>query len=107
MKLITAIVSKDDATAVQTGLTGNGFSVTRLATTGGFLQTGNVTFMIAVDDESVDEAIGVISEQSCERKQFVPATATYGMGIANSYPLELTVGGAIVFVQNIERFEKL
>ena len=55
MKLITAIVNKDDSVAVQTGLTSNGFQVTRLATTGGFLQAGNVTFMIAVDDAKVDE----------------------------------------------------
>ncbi len=107
MKLITAIVNKDDSVAVQTGLTSNGFQVTRLATTGGFLQAGNVTFMIAVDDAKVDEAISIIAEQSKQRKQLVPATTTYGMGVSNAYPLEVTVGGATVFVQNIERFEKL
>ena len=105
MKLITAIVNKDDSVAVQTGLTSNGFQVTRLATTGGFLQAGNVTFMIAVDDAKVDEAISIIAEQS--KQQLVPATTTYGMGVSNAYPLEVTVGGATVFVQNIERFEKL
>ncbi len=93
MKLITAIVNKDDSIAVQTGLTTQGFQVTRLATTGGFLQG--------------DEAIGIISEQSKQRKQLVPATTTYGMGVSNAYPLEVTVGGATIFVQNIERFEKL
>ncbi len=107
MKLITAIVNKDDSVAVQTGLTSQGFQVTRLATTGGFLQAGNVTFMIAVADEKVDEAIGIISEQSKQRKQLIPATATYGTGVSNAYPLEVMVGGATVIVQNIEKFEKL
>ena len=37
MKLITAIVNKEDSNAVCKALTGGGFSVTRLATTGGFL----------------------------------------------------------------------
>lgn len=107
MKLITAIVNKDDSVAVQSGLTGHGFQVTRLATTGGFLQAGNVTFMIAVEDEKVDTAIEIIAEQSKQRKQLVPATTTYGMGVSNNYPLEVMVGGATVFVQNIEKFEKL
>ncbi len=107
MKLITAIVNKDDSTAVQTGLTSQGFHVTRLATTGCFLQAGNVTFMIAVEDGKVDDAIDVIREQSKKRRQMVPATTTYGMGVSNAYPLEVTVGGAVVFVQPIERFERL
>ncbi len=106
MKLITAIVNKDDGMAVQTGLTSQGFQVTRLATTGGFLQAGNVTFMIAVEDSKVDEAIGIIADQSKQRKLMVPATTTYGMGVSNA-ALEVIVGGAVLFVQNIERFEKL
>ncbi|MEG0832670.1 MAG: cyclic-di-AMP receptor [Oscillospiraceae bacterium] len=106
MKLITAIVNKDDSTAVQAGLTSGGFSVTRLATTGGFLMAGNVTFITAVDDDKVDAAIDIISAQSKQRKQLVPATSSYGLGISSSYPLEVTVGGATIFVQAIERFEK-
>ncbi len=107
MKLITAIVNKDDSTAVQSSLTSAGFSVTRLATTGGFLLSGNVTFMIATDDDKVDEAIGLISEQSRQRKQLVPSTTSYGMGVTNAYPLEVTVGGATIIVQDIIRFEKV
>ena len=37
MKLILAIVSNDDSGAVSSALTRGGFSVTKLATTGGFL----------------------------------------------------------------------
>lgn len=107
MKLVTAIVNKDDSNNVQSGLTSKGFSVTRIATTGGFLMAGNVTFILAVEDNKVDEAIGIISEQSSQRKQIVPPTASYGMAITSAYPLEVVMGGATVFVQNIERFEKM
>lgn len=107
MKLITAIVNKDDSSAVQSGLTSKGYTVTRLATTGGFLLSGNVTFIIAVDNDEVDPVIAIISEQSKKRKQLVPATASYGMGLTSSYPVEVVVGGATVIVQDIERFEKL
>lgn len=107
MKLITAIVNKDDSTAVQSGLTSEGFSVTRTATTGGFLLAGNVTFITAVDDDKVDRVIEIITEQSKQRKKLVPSTASYGMGLPSAYPVEVTVGGATLFVQNIERFEKI
>ncbi len=106
MKLITAIVNKDDAYSVQTNLTGSGFQVTRLATTGGFLQAGNVTFIAAVDDAKVDEALKIIQDHSRQRKQLIPSTTTYASGITNSYPVEVTVGGATVIVQPIEKFVK-
>jgi Uncharacterized protein conserved in bacteria len=107
MKLITAIVNKDDGSAVQSGLTSKGFAVTRIATTGGFLMSGNVTFIIGVEDDKVDEAIGIISELAKKRKQLVPPTASYGMGVTSAYPIELMMGGATVFVQDVERFEKM
>ena len=107
MKLITAIVNKDDSYLVQTGLVGAGFQVTRLATTGGFLQAGNVTFLTACDDDKVDDAIEIIRTQSSKRQQIVPSSATYGNGLTSSYPVEVTVGGATVIVQPIERFLKL
>ena len=108
MKLITAIVNKDDSAAVQTSLTKNGNSVTRTASTGGFLKTGNVTFLLAVEDEKVDPVIAIIAKQSKQRKQLVPNTSAFGAsGIEHAYPVEVIVGGATVIVQDILRFEKL
>ena len=46
MKMITAIVNKEDANAVCNALTKGGFSVTKLSTTGGFLMAGNMTLLI-------------------------------------------------------------
>ena len=57
MKLIIAIVSNDDANKVQSELTKNGFSITKLATTGGFLMSGNTTLICGTQDEKVDKAI--------------------------------------------------
>jgi len=107
MKLITAIVNKDDSSAVQRALTSQSFQLTRTASTGGFLQAGNVTFMMAVEDDKVDEAIEIIRTNSCKRKSLVPTSAVYGMMVDISTPIEVTVGGATVIVQDIVRFEKL
>ena len=107
MKLIFAIVSNDDSSRVSKELTKNMFSVTRLATTGGFLMAGNTTFLIGTDDDKVDEVISIIGKHSKKRTQMVPSSASYGVGMYTSFPVEVQVGGATIFVTNIERFEKL
>lgn len=106
MKMIFAIVNKDDSSAVSSALTRAGFSVTKLATTGGFLMAGNTTFLVGTDDGRVDEVISIIEKQSKKRTQMVPST-TYGTSAYASFPVEVTVGGATVFVMDIERYEKL
>lgn len=107
MKLITAIVNKEDSTEVQHELTAKGYLVTRISTTGGFLLAGNSTFILAVEDDKVDDVIEVISENSKTRKQLVPSATSFGSGFVTELPVEVTVGGAVVIVQSIERFERL
>ena len=67
MKLITAIVNKEDSKNVCNQLLKNKFYVTRLATTGGFLMAGNMTLLICTEDEKVDDCIGIIS-QCCKQR---------------------------------------
>ncbi|HOV41006.1 MAG: cyclic-di-AMP receptor [Oscillospiraceae bacterium] len=107
MKLIYAIVNNDDSHSVSSALTKAGFSATKLASTGGFLMAGNTTFLICAEDEKVDEIIDVIAKKSHKRKQFVPSATSYGVGTYTSIPVEVSIGGATIFVTNIERFEKV
>ena len=107
MKLILAIINKEDATEVSRHLIKSRFSVTKLATTGGFLMSGNITLIIGVDDEKVDEVIKIIEAHSQKRTEIVPSTATYGIGVTTAFPLEVTVGGATIFVLNVEDFIKV
>ena len=107
MKMIMAVVSGDDSNAVSAALTKARFSVTKLATTGGFLVSGNTTFLIGVDDDKVSEVIDIIAKHSKKRKQMVPSAGMVDVGMYSAFPVEVTVGGAIVFVMNVERFEKV
>ena len=106
MKLITAIVNKEDSKAVCSELVRNKFYVTRLATTGGFLMAGNVTILVGVDEEKVQAVIDIIKEHSHSRKQMIPTTTEMSYGYYPSMPVEVTVGGATIFVVDIERFER-
>jgi Uncharacterized protein conserved in bacteria len=106
MKLVLAIVSNDDSAVVSAALTREGFSVTKLATTGGFLMAGNTTFLVGVEDEKVDTVIDLIKKQSKRRTQMVPTTSSFDVGMYSTFPVEVTVGGATIFVMNVDRFEK-
>ena len=105
MKLIFAIINNDDSHEVSTALTKSGFSATKLASTGGFLMAGNTTFLICTEDKCVDEAINIIRSRSRRRTLSVPAGQ--GRTDPSAFPSEIAVGGATVFVTDVERFEKL
>lgn len=108
MKLIYAVINNDDSHDVSSALTKSGFFATKLASTGGFLMAGNTTFMICADNDKVDEIIGIIKEKSRRRKQYVPAAIFAGAEMQGvSYPVEVSVGGATIFVTDVERFEKI
>ncbi|MBE7038131.1 MAG: hypothetical protein E7404_04425 [Ruminococcaceae bacterium] len=108
MKLITAIVNDQDGLKVLDALNKEGFSVTKLATTGSFLKVGNMTLIIGTEDELVQKAIDIIKEKCHRRKQVVitPAILETAGGFMTK-PTEVDVGGATIFVQDIERFEKI
>ena len=107
MKLIMAIVSRDDSSVVSSALNKNGYHVTKLSSTGGFLRAGNVTLMIGCENEKVEQAIDIIKEYSQERTEMVPANIGYDMGSYMSFPVEVKVGGATIFVLDVEQFKKV
>ena len=98
MKLILAIVNNEDAPRVQDALTRAGFFITRLSTTGGFLMMGNTTFLIGTDEVRVPMAMGLLRQHCTSRvKEDVGP-------LQNSKPV--TVGGATVFVLDVDHMEK-
>ena len=108
MKLILAIVQNDDNVLISSSLTKAGFYVTKIASTGGFLMSGYTTFILGVEDDKVDEAIGIISKYGKKRTQAVSNDIAVTMGSMNpSIPIEVQIGGGTVFVLNIERFERV
>ncbi|MFI3205786.1 MAG: cyclic-di-AMP receptor [Clostridia bacterium] len=107
MKLVLAIVSNDDSSEVSSSLTKGGYQVTKLATTGGFLMSGNTTFISGVSDDKVDDVISIISKHSSRRTQIMPSTSSMDIGMYSSFPVEVTVGGSTIFILNVDRFEKV
>lgn len=97
MKLIQAIVHNDDADAVINALLAQGFRATRMASTGGFLRAGNTTIVSGLEEDQVDEALNII-KQHVKSRLYTPASPQ---------AKEVEVSGAIVFVIDVERLERL
>lgn len=109
MKLIIAIVQDEDAARLVSNLMNEGYSVTKLATTGGFLRAGNTTLLLGVDEEKFQGAMDVIEKVCKSRKQIAtsPSPVAGTTSVYVPYPIEVMVGGATVFVLNVEQFIKL
>ena len=107
MKMITAIVNKKDAGEVCDALAEEKFAFTKMASTGGFLKSGNVTLLIGTDDEKVDRALEIIKKHCAQRMEPMPSMGSAGVPAFGYYKTEVLVGGATVFVSSVERFEKM
>jgi uncharacterized protein YaaQ len=109
VKLVIAVVQAEDAPRTVSALTDKGISSTRISSSGGFLQQGNATLLMGVDQAQVETALEVIRENCKERSRYltpVPPLAEPGeMFLA--YPVEVQVGGATVWVVPVESFEKI
>ena len=108
MKLIIAIVNKEDSSKLIGNLNNAGFMSTKLSTTGGFLSAGNVTLIIGTEEERVDECIKIMEECCSKRTQMISTgTGNHMDQFFTSLPVEITVGGATVFVVDVDRFVKM
>lgn len=109
MKLVVAIVHDEDAHELVRSLTEGGYGVTKLATTGGFLRSGNTTLLIGVEKEKLESVMETISDICKTRKGVIspPSPVLGSTGIYVPTPMEVTIGGATVFVLDVDSFIKL
>ncbi len=108
MKSIVAIVQSDDAGTLSDALREKDFQSTLISSTGGFLREGNATILVGVQDGQVDAVLRIIKENCNTRTQFVnPMPPVMEPGeLYMPQPVEVQVGGAVVFVLPVERFER-
>lgn len=109
MKLIFAVVQGKDAEDLTTALRASGYRFTQVNSAGGFLRENNVTFMVGVDDAHVPDVMRVVKQNCYSRTQYVnpllPVIEPGEFYVPN--PVEVQVGGATVFVLNVEYFERM
>jgi uncharacterized protein YaaQ len=109
MKLVITMVQDQDVNKLLGVLTDHGYSATKLASTGGFLRQGNTTLLIGVEEEQVAEISGLIKDTCHSRKQLLTPLASVGRTMNNYIPnpVEVQVGGATIFVVDVQEFIKV
>jgi uncharacterized protein YaaQ len=108
MKLVISVVHADDAGALTKALSQAGYGVTQFKSAGGFLRKQNATVMVGVQEHNVERVIDIIREHCHARTEHVsPLPPVVEPGeVYMPYPVEVEVGGATIFVVDVERFEK-
>jgi len=94
LKLIIAIIQDEYITKVIRTLMENKIRTTKLSSTGGFLKSGNTTLFIGVEDNKVDEVVELIKKECSSKK-------------VKSGNDEITVGGANLFIMDIDNYIKI
>ncbi|MBN2285505.1 MAG: cyclic-di-AMP receptor [Tissierellales bacterium] len=110
MKLVIAVIQDEDAGKVSNRLRDEDFGLTKLASTGGFLSAGNTTLLIGVEENQVDQVLEIVKENCKTRKRMTTASMPSAYTAASGYiprTIEVLVGGATVFVVDVDRFEKM
>ncbi len=108
MKMVIAIVQDYDADRMLNAVCGAGFYATRLSSTGGFLRSGNKTVLLGVEDQRVPACLRLI-EQACKPRvagDINPSAPEFAEWFSVGVH-DVTVGGAIVFIVAVDRYEKV
>lgn len=106
MKLAVCIVHSRDKGRLTDELLRAGFKFTVIGSTGGFLREGNTTILIGVDEPELAALQNVFRENCQSRDQLVNVmpyeAATPGAFVPS--PVKVPVGGAVMFVLNVDEF---
>lgn len=108
MKMVIAIVQDKDSNILSNAFIESNIRATKLSSTGGFLRSGNTTFLVGIEDERVEDVLSIIKKTSHSRGQFMTPQVSMdvSMDASASYPVEVQVGGATVFVLPVEQFHQ-
>lgn len=107
MKLIVAILQSRDFANLRNELMEKKYPVTLLSSSGGFLKGGNSTVLIGVEEKEVPSVLEII-ESNCQRRAKVTTPPTMGNKMpVSGIPVEVAVGGATVFVLDVDQFLKM
>lgn len=109
MKLAVIIVADTDADGLIRAMVERGHPATKIGSTGGFLRRGNTTLLSGVEADRVDDVIALVRRLCPARSELVALSALPLAGEIPfvSEPVEVRTGGAIIFVLDVERFERV
>jgi len=103
--LMAAVIQDADLENALGALNKLGFSVARLSSTGGFLSRRNVTLLIGVQEGREEAAVKALQNSSQQRVEFV-SSPLRSSAFPMPTPTQVTVGGATVFMFEVESYDE-
>jgi uncharacterized protein YaaQ len=105
-RLMTAVVQEQDADAAIQALKKKGIKATQLSSMGGFLGHRSATLLIGLV-AGQEELVIYILRQNCRTRVEYVSIPLEGSPIPLPAPTPITVGGATIFVFNLDRYEEI
>jgi len=100
-RLMTAMIQQQDFENASSALTKLGFTVAHLPSSGGFLSSNNVTLLIGLPKGREEAAVRAL-RSSCKKRVEYLASPLPDAANLMSTPTPITVGGATIFVFEVE-----
>lgn len=109
IKLLVVIVADTDAEGLIAAMIERGFPATKIGSTGGFLRRGNTTLLSGVEAEAVDDVLALVRRLCPARTELLTVNALPVAGEVPflTEPIEVRAGGAVIFVLDVQRFERI
>ncbi len=106
-RLIMAVIQEQDRENALSVLSKQGFAVTHLSSTGVFLGRRNLTLLIGLTAGQEEAAVGALSKSCKQRVEYVSTPLEATAPLPMSMPMQVNVGGATIFVFEVERYEEV
>lgn len=105
-KLMAAVIQIQDLNNVTRALGKAGLTVTQLSSTGAFLERRNTTLLIGMAEGQEELALEAIKKTCRRRVQYI-STPLEGAPLPIPLATPITVGGAIVFTFDVEKYVEI
>ena len=105
MKMVMAIVPRDEVERVLGALVSAGFAATFTDSRGGMLRQAQKMLFIAVEDQDLERVLTIIRESCHSHVRVEPSEAEDQALSPQTAPATAELGGAAVFVWGLDRFE--
>jgi uncharacterized protein YaaQ len=105
-RLMTVVVQEQDVDAAMRSLKKSGIYTTRLSSTGGFLGRRSSTLLIGLVSGQEEEILNILRQNCRTRVEYVTIPLE-GSPLPLPAPTPITVGGATIFLMDVDRYEEV
>jgi uncharacterized protein YaaQ len=105
--LAILLVSGHQSSKLQDRLIEEGFALTEIDSFGGVLQEPTKCLLVGMNRDQMASLLEMVRQCCKPFRRFLPVQVGLSEGLANLPMVEVQLGGAIIYLLNVERFERI